>query len=134
TVATGTLGYNFGANGPAATHPFRWETTGLPSLTSGGEALSYQVSASGRTLSASTSDGTTLLQVRLTDLASGSYSVSLLGPIDHPDATIENNLIFSVYYTITDGDGDSATARLGVDIDDDSPTTTVIAPSSLEAG
>ncbi|MBS8267356.1 tandem-95 repeat protein [Halomonas litopenaei] len=134
TVATGTLGYNFGANGPAATHPFRWETTGLPSLTSGGEALSYQVSTSGRTLSASTSDGTTLLQVRLTDLASGSYSVSLLGPIDHPDATIENNLIFSVYYTITDGDGDSATARLGVDIDDDSPTTTVIAPSSLEAG
>ncbi|MEQ5768305.1 Ig-like domain-containing protein [Halomonas sp. H33-56] len=134
TVAIGTLGYNFGANGPAATHPFRWETTGLPSLTSGGEALSYQVSTSGRTLSASTSDGTTLLQVRLTDLASGSYSISLLGPIDHPDATIENNLIFSVYYTITDGDGDSATARLGVDIDDDSPTTTVIAPSSLEAG
>jgi len=134
TVATGTLGYNFGANGPAATHPFRWESTGLPSLTSGGEALSYQVSANGRTLSASTSDGTTLLQVRLTDLASGSYSVSLLGPIDHPDATIENNLIFSVYYTITDGDGDSATARLGLDIDDDSPTTTVIAPSSLEAG
>ncbi|MBY6111365.1 tandem-95 repeat protein [Halomonas sp. DP1Y21-3] len=134
TVATGTLGYNFGANGPAATHPFRWETTGLPSLKSGGESLSYQVSTSGRTLSASTSDGTTLLQVRLTDLASGSYSISLLGPIDHPDATIENNLIFSVYYTITDGDGDSATARLGVDIDDDSPTTTVIAPSSLEAG
>ncbi|MEQ5857061.1 Ig-like domain-containing protein [Halomonas sp. EF61] len=134
TVATGTLGYNFGANGPAATHPFRWETTDLPALTSGGAPLSYQVSPSGRILSASSSDGTTVLQVRLTDLVSGSYSVSLLHPLDHPDETIENNLIFSVYYTITDGDGDSATARLGLDIDDDSPTTTVIAPSSLEAG
>ena len=133
-TGTGTLGYSFGASGPAASGAFRWDPASLPELTSGGEVLSYQLSPSGETLTARTPDGTPILHIKLTDLDTGSYKVSLLGPLDHPQQGTEDNLVFSIRYTITDSDGDEASARLALDIDDDTPTNSIDTPSSIEPG
>ncbi|USZ48267.1 tandem-95 repeat protein [Halomonas sp. DN3] len=133
-TGSGVLGYSFGSNGPAATGAFRWDPTSLPELSSGGEPLAYQVSPSGQTLTARTPDGTPILHLKLTDVATGSYKVSLLGPLDHPKEGTEDNLVFSVRYVITDDDGDEAAARLALDIDDDTPTNAIDAPSEVEPG
>jgi len=130
--ATGTLGYKFGANGPATEDAFRWDPTSLPTLTSGGEPLVYQVSPSGQTLTARTPDSTPVFNLKVTDVESGSYTVTLLGPLDHPVTGTEDNLVFSVDYTITDSDGDQATARLALDIDDDTPVNRIDTPSTVE--
>ncbi|WP_442487637.1 Ig-like domain-containing protein [Halomonas litopenaei] len=131
---TGNLGYSFGASGPADSGAFRWDPDSLPVLSSGGESLSYQLSPSGETLTARTPDGTPILHVKLVDLDSGDFKVTLLGPLDHPSQGVEDNLLFSLGYTITDGDGDRASARLGIDIDDDTPTNSVDTPDTVAAG
>ncbi|MEQ5854262.1 Ig-like domain-containing protein [Halomonas sp. EF61] len=131
---TGNLGYSFGASGPADSGAFRWDPDSLPVLSSGGESLSYQLSPSGETLTARTPDGTPILHVKLLDLDTGDFKVTLLGALDHPSQGVEDNLLLSLGYTITDGDGDKATARLGIDIDDDTPTNSVYTPDSVAAG
>ncbi|WP_442487638.1 Ig-like domain-containing protein [Halomonas litopenaei] len=131
---TGNLGYRFGASGPAGEGAFHWEPDSLPTLTSGGETLRYKLSPGGTTLTALTPDDSPILHVKLLDVATGDYEISLLGALDHPVKLGEDNLLFSLNYTITDGDGDRATARLAIDIDDDTPTLGIDVPDSVEVG
>ncbi|MGQ7247479.1 T1SS-143 repeat domain-containing protein [Halomonas sp. V046] len=133
-MATGNLGYSFGANGPAVSGAFAWNLNGLPTLTSGGEDISFALSSNGQTLVGSTDDGATVLTLAVTDVANGDYKLTLSKPLDHPISGTEDNLIFSFDYTITDSDGDQARARMVVDVDDDTPTISVDAPSSVEQG
>ena len=42
--------------------------------------------------------------------ATGAYTVIQNAPIDHPGGN-ENNQAFTLTYRVTDGDGDSSTAR-----------------------
>ena len=65
---------------------------------------------------------TAVLQIQLTDTISGAYTVTQLAAIDHPVAGTEDNLQFTVGYVATDGDGDTATGSLSIDVDDDRPT------------
>lgn len=61
----------------------------------------------------------------------GEYTLTLLKPLDHPEqddkgteqteTSFEDNLIFDLDFTATDGDGDTINGSLGVNIDDDSP-------------
>ncbi|MBR2690422.1 MAG: hypothetical protein IKE42_21430, partial [Aquamicrobium sp.] len=56
--------------------------------------------------------------------AGDSYTIQLLGPIDHPNDTrpgSEDDLTFTVPVTATDGKGGSTTANMSVTIEDDSP-------------
>ncbi|USZ48270.1 tandem-95 repeat protein [Halomonas sp. DN3] len=120
TVATGTLGYDFGDDGRGS---FRWTTNGLPSLTSEGSTLRWSLNGAADTLTASNMRGDTVIRVELTDIDSGRYRVELLRPLDHSDPDREDDINFNVGYTITDSDGDRASGNLRVLVDDDRPVT-----------
>ncbi|UUC52572.1 retention module-containing protein [Pseudomonas citronellolis] len=129
--ASGSLGYDFGADGPGT---FAWSTTGLPALTSGGVALSYSVSPDGHVLTAS-ANGQTVFTLSLTNLANGTYELVLQQPLDHPQHGVEDDIALSVPYTLTDGNGTPASGNLAILINDDSPTASLAldgeAPSLL---
>jgi T1SS-143 domain-containing protein len=65
----------------------------------------------------------------LTVNADGSYTFKLLAPLSHPlttdgDAFVgsyEDLLALGFKFTVTDGDGDKASAKLTIEVDDDSP-------------
>ncbi|MGQ7247480.1 Ig-like domain-containing protein, partial [Halomonas sp. V046] len=121
TSVSGTIGYDFGDDGPAASNAFRWSTDGLPALTSKGQDISYSLSGNGRSIVGFNDDGDRVLSIQLTDVAKGTYKVAIAQPLDHSDPTTEDDIRFSVGYTITDSDGDSADGKLNVVIDDDTP-------------
>ena len=79
------------------------------------------VSNGGQTLTIS-QGATAVLLIQLADTNSGGYTVTQLAAIDHPAAGTEDNLQFTVNYVATDGDGDTATGSLSIDVDDDTPT------------
>jgi T1SS-143 domain-containing protein len=131
---------SFGADGPGSI-TFNANTTQPSGLTSGGEELQYWVSDDGHSLVAyvdfehgrgrgpqgedSGEDGSIESHAHIVFTAEidddGQYQVILLGPVDHPDTTTEDNLFVDLGYTIVDFDGDSAAGVLRLDIDDDSP-------------
>lgn len=130
----GRLPYNHGVHGPSATTPFSWSTDGLPRLTSGQQSVHYHIADGGRTLLAETLTGEPVWHLALTDLERGTYRFSLLGALDHPMTTGEDDLAFSIPYAIEDSQGHKASSRLGVIIDDDSPSNGVDAPVAVDAG
>ncbi|MED5295069.1 MAG: hypothetical protein VYD49_05995, partial [Pseudomonadota bacterium] len=133
-LSRGSLPYSFGAAGPADSGAFQWNSDGLPTLTSQGEPLTFRRSADGQAIAAKTPDGTPVLHITVTDVGTGAYKVYLLGPLDHPESGVEDNLVFSVGYTITDKDGNQSSARLAIDVDDDSPMNRIDAPDSVQPG
>ena len=75
-----------------------------------------------------------MLPVSLSNTTSGAYTVTQLAAIDHPVAGTENNLQFTVGYVATDGDGDTATGSLSINVDDDTPVANPVAKSLTETG
>ncbi|MED5294878.1 MAG: retention module-containing protein [Pseudomonadota bacterium] len=138
TIATGVLGYDFGSDGAAVTNAFRWSLTGLPTdlRTASGQLVNFTVSADGHTLTGATTDigGTTVVTVELIDVASGAYRVTLHEALEHPDASGEDDLAFTVGYTLIDGDGSSADGGLNVVIDDDAPVAFSAEAARLDDG
>ncbi|WP_349236032.1 VCBS domain-containing protein [Altererythrobacter sp. TH136] len=65
--------------------------------------------------------GMTVLTVTL-DSATGDYTVTQNAPIAHPTGAQENDAEFTLNYTVTDQDGDTASGSLLVVVDDDTPT------------
>ncbi|MCJ8288099.1 Ig-like domain-containing protein, partial [Halomonas sp.] len=120
TVATGSLGYSFGSDGPGS---FSWSTAGLPVLTSGGSPVNWSLSANGLSLFGTDSNGNSVISVQLTNIVSGAYKVILAKPLDHSNPNIESDIDFSVGYTITDSAGDSASGSIDITVDDDMPVT-----------
>ncbi|HKX92808.1 MAG TPA: DUF5801 repeats-in-toxin domain-containing protein [Sphingomicrobium sp.] len=59
----------------------------------------------------------------------GAYTVTQVTAIDHPAGGDENDLSFIINYTVTDNDGDVAIGSLTINVDDDTPTVSVIAGS-----
>jgi T1SS-143 domain-containing protein len=136
------LNVDFGADGPGDI-VFNAEGTQPAGLTSGGEDIQYWVSADGHSLVAyidfehgrgrgpqgedSGEDGGQeshahiIFTAEITDVTTGEFQVMLLGPVDHPDGTTEDNLFVNLGFTISDLDGDTAAGVLRLDIDDDSP-------------
>ena len=53
--------------------------------------------------------------------ATGAYTVTQNLNILHPDGDTENNVEFSLDYIVTDGDNDTATSTLVINVDDDTP-------------
>ncbi|WP_210234953.1 hypothetical protein, partial [Mesorhizobium sp. M8A.F.Ca.ET.208.01.1.1] len=79
------------------------------------------VSNGGQTLTIS-QGATAVLLIQLADTSSGNYTVTQLHAIDHPAGLNENNVSFTVNYVTTDGDGDTATGSLAINVNDDTPT------------
>jgi hypothetical protein len=64
---------------------------------------------------------TTVLTLTLNS-ATGAYAVTQNAPIAHAAGLDENNQAFTINYQVTDGDGDTASGTLSIDVDDDKPT------------
>jgi T1SS-143 domain-containing protein len=112
-TASGTIAVS-DADGQALT-----VTLGAPStaLTSGGQAISWQTSNGGHTLTGS-AGGNTVVSVTIDD--AGQYSVTLAGPIDHPVTTAEDVASFGVVVNVSDGIT-SSSGTLTIGVEDDSP-------------
>ncbi|CDF85317.1 hypothetical protein PKB_3988 [Pseudomonas knackmussii B13] len=121
TTTTGSLGYSFGADGPGS---FTWGTAGLPTLTSGGQPVTYSVSPDGHTLTGS-ANGQPVFTLTLTDVNTGAFQLVLQQPLDHPVHGVEDSLTLNVPYTVTDGNGTPASGNLNVSIKDDTPTASM---------
>ncbi|MBX3521835.1 MAG: tandem-95 repeat protein [Xanthobacteraceae bacterium] len=96
-------------------------------LTSNGDPMTViqQAGANGPMLVGKLGDGTIIFTVEVTDPVTGAYTFTLLGPIDHPDINesgAADLLRMKISYTVTDGDGDTATGSVQLDVRDDAPT------------
>ncbi|AVO55178.1 retention module-containing protein [Ectopseudomonas mendocina] len=125
TTASGALGYQVDSFGG-----FAWDASGLGSLSSGGSALNYQLSADGKTLNAFDTGGNPVFTLSLTNSDTGQYSFKLFKPLDHPAPSIagtadENDLNLAFSYKVWDSAAPSApaTGSLTITVDDDSPAT-----------
>ncbi len=117
---SGTLGYNYGADGPGT---FSWNAVDLSGLSAHGLPLVAVISADGLTLTAhqGSADGPVVFTATNTDPLTGAYNFELQLPLDHPEAGAEDTLSLQLGYTITDGNGTPATGSLAVNVNDDSP-------------
>ncbi|MCC0183603.1 DUF5801 domain-containing protein [Aeromonas hydrophila] len=118
----GILAHNFGADGAGS---MQWLTTGAPA------GFTYETNPSGALLVKQ--GAITVLTVTLNS-ATGAYSVTQNAPIQHANADQENNQAFTLNYRVIDGDGDTASGTLAINVDDDSPVakndTAIVAESS----
>ena len=113
---TGTLAHSYGADGAGS---IVLTAAGAPA------GFTYTLSDGGKTLTIrQVSTGFDVLKVQLGNTTEGSYTVTQLHAIDHAAGGDENNLTFTVDYTTTDHDGDTAAGTLSINVDDDTPTTT----------
>ncbi|UTW07431.1 retention module-containing protein [Pseudomonas benzenivorans] len=138
-VASGAVGalhalVNFGADGPGSfglsVSPAALSSLSAQGLTSGGTALSYSVAGNLLTASAG---ATTVFTLQVN--SDGSYTFTLVGPLDHPvadgndDELLSLPIDFSALLTATDGDGDSVGAfnsgSFVVNVEDDVPVAVV---------
>ena len=94
--------------------------SGVSSLFSHGEAVSFSLNADGTVLTGIA--GTrTVMQVSLSDDGTGQFRVVLLDHLDHAPGNSENDIGLTFNYTATDSDGDAVTGTFAVGVDDDVP-------------
>ena len=92
-------------------------------FTSGGQTITWAVEAGGALVGSVGGQAV----VRATISTSGAYSISLLGPLDHPAAGADS-LQLPIGVTVSDAGG-SAQAVIGVNVADTTPT--LAAPTTL---
>ncbi|PWB65684.1 MAG: hypothetical protein C3F17_03425, partial [Bradyrhizobiaceae bacterium] len=128
-TVSGTLPVDFGPDGFGDLF-FNVAAGPVPGLTSGGDPVSYALSGDGRTITASTVNGVVFtIELVVNGDATVTYTVTLFAPLDHPDQddpstldverAFEDNILLSFPFTVQDGNGDSVTATLALNIDDD---------------
>ncbi|MGH1398562.1 MAG: DUF5801 repeats-in-toxin domain-containing protein, partial [Alphaproteobacteria bacterium] len=120
---TRTLSHDYGEDGSGTIDPtgdfVMLETMGgTPQpLTSGGDAVTVTSNANGYT---GTVNGVTVFTLMVND--NGEYTYTQYLAIDHPDGTNPNEAIWLKFgVRITDGDGDTDTADIIIDVHDDGP-------------
>ena len=150
TSQTDTITLDFGADAAGATISFAalngqqvFDTLSAAVQTSATNSnLFYFWDDASDTLYASTNItdlntaiATTAFKLQITDAPTGAYTFTLLQALEHApgsgatDNTEDPNIVLSLAYTVTDGDGDSAPGTISVTIDDDMPLP--IAPDPL---
>ena len=107
-------------------------TLGAPAtaLTSSGIPITWQTSNGGHTLIGKAGT-TTIVTASIDD--SGNYTVTLSGPVDHPDTSAEDVRSFGIVVNVSDGSVVS-TSTLTVDIEDDGPVIGTPASAILYNG
>ena len=93
-------------------------------LESGGYAITWNIVSD--THVEGVANGATVFEITLDDGAvatdQGSYSFTLLAPIDHVEGTTEDDVVvLDIGFAATDADGDSATGTFSVSLTDDGP-------------
>ena len=141
TVATGVAGalFSAGADGlqsisftnPIGLKAIFKDATGLAAQ----ESLTYATTtaAGGHTILTATGATSGHTVFTLDVAADGSYTFTALAPLVSPTVgTTEENLPVVIGFTVTDGDGDTATGQLTVQVNDDTPTMSVNAAFSSD--
>jgi len=136
-ATSGTLLHDFGADGAGSVlltgAGFATYTIGNPGADG---TLKQVVSGGGTTLEiyqAQDGVGVKVLTVTVNS-ATGDYTVVQNNPIDHPLHQVsEENQLFSVSYKVTDGDGDSVSGTLPINVDDDTPWAAPDTATAVEA-
>jgi large repetitive protein len=120
--ATGTFSLNASNGGSATNSGAVWslEAPTGPAITSGGVAVTWALSADGKTLTGSAGN-TKVLTVTIDN--NGSYKIALSAPVDHPDKTTEDTVITNVGVKAV-VNGVTQTTTLPVTVEDDSPIAT----------
>ncbi|MFV0508228.1 MAG: retention module-containing protein [Shewanella algae] len=101
-------------------------------ITSGGQAVTWQWDVATHTLTGSVGNLAVMTVVLTPPAGNGSgdwdYQVNLLGPIDHPDTSIEDvkDLTFGV--SVNDGNGGTVSGSFVVSVEDDAPYMPDTAP------
>ena len=108
--AANTSGTLAGSGGDGAL-TWAYQTTGAPA------GFSYVANGSGIDVF----QGLTKVLTLTLNTTTGAYVVGQVAPIVHPAGSDENNQAFTVNYSVTDADGDSAGGTISIDVDDDSP-------------
>ncbi|MGH6786530.1 MAG: beta strand repeat-containing protein, partial [Novosphingobium sp.] len=109
--AVNTSGTLSGSGGDGA-KTWAFLTTGFPA------GFTYSLNGS----SLEVFQGATKVLTITLNTANGAYVVTQNAPIVHAAGSDENNQPFTVNYTVTDADGDSAGGTLSINVDDDTPT------------
>ncbi|HEX7346157.1 MAG TPA: VCBS domain-containing protein, partial [Candidatus Limnocylindrales bacterium] len=65
-------------------------------------------------------NGTNVLEIKITNAATGAYQVTQLAPMLHPTGGDENDIPFTVHYEAVSSDGDTASGVLSINVNDDS--------------
>ncbi|MGF9562975.1 VCBS domain-containing protein [Neorhizobium sp. JUb45] len=86
----------------------------------------------GTTVPGAVTDASVVFHATLSDAASGSYSFTVVKPLDHAAGNGQNTLTLTFNYTATDSDGDSAGNSFTVGIVDDAPIANVGAEATVE--
>ncbi|MBC2773520.1 tandem-95 repeat protein [Rhizobium sp. AQ_MP] len=138
-VATGSLNVNWGADNNNdgllgdRSVAFTSATVGVTGafgtgLSSMGEAVSTVLLANGTLVGytgsavpTAATAGNVVFFVTLSDAASGSYTFTLVKPLDHAAGSQENTLSLTFGYRATDSDGDSVTSNFVINVVDDAP-------------
>ncbi len=105
-------------------------STGPLTLTSGGDPVIFDWNPATNTLTGYTTDINDPVLTMVFDLVAGTMTLEYLKPLDHPstdadgandgpETGYEDNLELNFEVVITDGDGDTATFPLSLNIDDD---------------
>ncbi|MGX2955067.1 immunoglobulin-like domain-containing protein [Shewanella sp. JL219SE-S6] len=106
-------------------------------ITSGGQAVTWQWDIATHTLTGSVGNLAVMTVVLTPPAGNGSgdwdYQVNLLGPIDHPDTSIEDvkDLTFGV--SVNDGNGGTVSGSFVVSVEDDAPYMPDTAPVTATA-
>ncbi|AZO44987.1 tandem-95 repeat protein [Mesorhizobium sp. M7D.F.Ca.US.005.01.1.1] len=123
---TGTLAHSYGADGAGST---LLTGAGLQTSSAVEGAFIQTLNGAGTLLTISQiQNGVAMavVSVALSNTTAGAYTVTQLHAIDHPAGSNENDVAFTVGYTTTDHDGDTAPGSLTINVDDDTPTITGI--------
>jgi uncharacterized repeat protein (TIGR01451 family) len=143
-IAMGSIGYSFGTDLAAGSTPFTFgsgvvaqdgETLSSINLFSNGVPVNtWSITNSGLTITGK-AGGVDVIKVEITNVANGTYTVTLLDQLDHPDVgqTGSNDpILLKIPYTIKDGSGDTASSVLNVTVLDDGPTANQVTKSVTE--
>ncbi|MGL4396124.1 MAG: DUF5801 repeats-in-toxin domain-containing protein [Hyphomicrobium sp.] len=124
---TGSLGTDYGSDGSGSI-AFASGTTTINGIT---VTLTWD---GVDTLTAN--DGEENVFTVVVNQATGGYTVTQLASLDHHTAAnkddVETDATFNLSYTITDGDGDTASGSLSFTIDDDTPTGGAVVEAATE--
>ncbi len=125
-VITKTLDFDFGKDGAGSVNPngsyvVKHEPGGVDmsaTLTSGGVLIDVITTANGYI---GTAGGVTVFTVTV-DALTGEYTYTQYETVDHPEGTIADDVLWIQFgVTVTDADGDTVEAFIGLDIYDDAP-------------
>ncbi|WP_413204795.1 DUF5801 repeats-in-toxin domain-containing protein [Rhodospirillum sp. A1_3_36] len=124
-VVTGTLDFDFGGDSQGASLAITGLNAGQDALTSGGEAVSVEVSADGTSATGTLADGTPVFTLEVNP-TTGEFTYTQDGPLDHgaQGGATDTGLPVHFDYTVTDGDGSTASNTLTITVADDVPEAT----------